>query len=572
LVKPLIRAVIVGLITGLLMGFIDTYGYAVTGYTTSELAGIVASILYLIIHKLLFREHPTILEHFLGVIVAFGSSLSTAITSGMYITYTMLAEVGDPQQLKLPSWMYFIQGVGISLNTYSFYLYATAISASGALIAYVFHKHFLEKERLSFPVGGATAIMIEVGKALRSVGVIAAVLTGLVAEFSVIALGNPSLDLTPELQTILPGSSIGLSLDVFIFFFALLIPLNTSLGVGLGNILTFLLLTPALVGEGLLISLPTMSYSDLATAAAPYIASMISGFIIIASAIYIFQGRRVFGATFRYLSLSKYLIKYLLIAIAMISSAVVPVILLSGVTLKLAIVMPFYILLQLFLALVTIRVVGEAGTASQSTLPLATLTLFAAGSRSAVPYVFLDPYTGVPMPQFIAGASLNAVKAGRSLDVDPEVPIFWLMLSMVIAAPITLFYGYLMLSVFGLHSPKLNLLRWVPVVTWMDSIFRGDLTSFNPLSIVIGALFAASIYVLLKFLKLGGVSLYAILIGMTLTPDVGVLFLIAAAIKYVALRVGTDVYEGLIAYSSLALAGAGLGVALSIIASLAGVV
>ena len=185
--------------------------------------------------------------------------------------------------------------------------------------------------------------------------------------------------------------------------------------------------------------------------------------------------------------------------------------------------------------------------------------------------MFLDPYTGVPMPQFVAGATLNAVKAGRSLDVDPEVPVYWLMISMLIAAPITLFYGYLMLSVFGLHSPKLNLLRWVPVVTWMDSIFRGDLTSFNPLSIVIGALFAVSVYLLLKFLKLGGVSLYAILIGMTLTPDVGVLFLIAAAIKYVALRVGTDVYEGLIAYSSLALAGAGLGIALSIIASLAGV-
>ncbi len=569
--KPLIRAVVVGLITGLLMGFIDTYGYAVTGYTTSELAGIVASILYLIIHKLIFREYPTILEHFLGVIVAFGSSLSTAITSGMYITYTMLAEVGDPQQLKLPSWMYFRQGLGISLNTYSFYLYATAVSASGALIAYVFHKHFLEKERLSFPVGGATAIMVEVGKALRSLSVIAAVLTGLVSELLIIALGNPSLDLTPELQTILPGSSIGLSLDVFIFFFALLIPLNTSLGVGLGNTLTFLVLTPALVGEGLLISLPTMSYSDLTTAAAPYIASMISGFIIIASAVYIFQARRVLGATFRYLSLSKYLIKYFLVAVVMISSTIVPVILLSGVTLKLAIVLPFYIVLQLFLALVTIRVVGEAGTASQSTLPLATLTLFAAGSRSAVPYVFLDPYTGVPMPQFVAGATLNAVKAGRSLDVDPEVPVYWLMLSMLVAAPITLFYGYLMLSVFGLHSPKLNLLRWVPVVTWMDSIFRGDLTSFNPLSIVIGALFAVSVYLLLKFLKLGGVSLYAILIGMTLTPDVGVLFLIAAAIKYVALRVGTDVYEGLIAYSSLALAGAGLGIALSIIASLAGV-
>jgi len=568
----LIRTIFTGLLTGLLMGFIDTYGYAVTGYTTSELAGIVASILYLVLYVSIFREYPSILEHFLGVVIAFGSSLSTAITSGMYITYTMLAEVGDPHQLRMPSWMYFTQGSVLSLPTYSFYLYATAISASGALIAYVFHKHFIDKEKLPFPVGGATAIMVEVSKALRSRGVIAAVLTGLTAEFLAILAGNPSLDLTPELQTILPGSSIGLSLNIFIFLFALLIPLNTSVGIGLGNFLTFLILTPALAGEGLLLSLPTMSYSDLTTAAAPYTASMISGFIIIASAIYIFQDRRALKVTFKYISISRYLIKYLLISVAMISSAVVPVILVSGITLKLAIIMPFYILLQLFLALITIRVVGEAGTASQSTLPLATLTLFAAGGRSAIPYAFLDPYTGVPMPQFVAGAAMNAVKAGKSLDIDPEVPVYWLMLSMLIAAPITLYYGYALLSVFGLHSSKLNLLRWVPVVTWMNSIFSGNLSSFNPSSILIGAVFAASIYFLLKYLRMSSVSLYAILIGTTLTPDIGLLFLTAAAIKYVALRIGTDVYEGLIAYSALALAGAGLGVALSVIASLTGVV
>ncbi len=567
----LLRAVSIGVLTGLFLGFIDTYGYAVTGYTTSELAGVVGSIIFLVLYVMIFRKQPTLFEHFLGVVIAFGFSLSTAITSGMYITYTMLAEVGDPQALHLPGWMYF-RGPRIEINTLSFYLYATALSASGALIAYVFHKHYIEIEKLPFPIGSAVAIMIEVGKALKSRSVLlAVVLGGALAEFIVIMSGNPSLDPTPALQSVLPGSSIALSFDVFIFFLALLLPLNTSLGVGLGNISTFLFLTPILVGEGLLVSVPSMTSSDIASAAAPYTASMIIGFLIIASSAYMIQNRRALGETFRYLKISRYLVRYLVISVVLISTALIPVAILYRPSSLFYGVMPFYILLQLFLAIVTIRVVGEAGTSSQSTLPLSTLTLFASGARTALPYTFLDPYTGVPMPQFIAGASLNAIKAGKALDIDPEVPVFWLMLSMLVGAPITLLYGHMLLSVFGTTSPKLNLLRWVPVVTWMNALFKGDTASFNLFSIALGALFALAILLCLKVLGLGGISLYAVLIGMTLTPDVGLLFLIAASIKYVAFRVGTDVYEGLIAYSSLALAGAGMGVALSVIASMLGV-
>lgn len=50
---------------------------------------------------------------------------------------------------------------------------------------------------------------------------------------------------------------------------ALLIPLNTSLGIGIGNILTYLLVTPLLASLGLLISLPSLDNHALATAAAP---------------------------------------------------------------------------------------------------------------------------------------------------------------------------------------------------------------------------------------------------------------------------------------------------------------
>lgn len=566
----LLRAVVVGALIGGLLGFIDTYGYAITGYTTSELSGIIASILFLIAYKSIFRRTPSILEHVLGVIISVGVSLSTAITSGMYVTYTMLAQVGDPAQLKLPEWTYF-SGPSLGIDTVSFYLYATAVSASGALVAYVFYRHFIDKEKLPFPIGSAIAVMIQVGKVLRTRSIVIPVALGIGLEFAAISLGNPSIDPTPALQSVIPGSSIAISLDLFIILLALLLPLNTSVGVGIGNVATFMVIMPILVANGLLISLPTMSASDLAVAAAPYTASLIIGFLVVSSAVYVIYNRKALSATFRYLVISKFLLKYLILGIVAISSTIVPVSLLYGMPLSMVLVLPAYIGLHLFLALVTARVVGEAGTASQSTLPIATLTLFASGARTAIPYIFMDPYTGVPMPQFIAGSSLNIIKASRSLDVDPEVPVFWLIVAMLAGAPLTLIYGHVLLAVFGINSPKLNLLRWVPIVTWMDAIFRGDIGSFSSFAIVLGLVFGVMIFFLLKLFRLGGISLYAILIGMTLTPDVGLLFLIAAMIKYVAYRVGTDVYEGLIAYTSLMLAGAGIGVGLSVLASALGV-
>ncbi|MEM4966850.1 MAG: hypothetical protein QXG13_01285, partial [Zestosphaera sp.] len=90
----LARAIILGLVVGLLQGFVDTYGYAVTGYTTAEIAGIVSAIIFLVAYRMIFRETPSVFEHFLGVIIASGISISTTITAGMYITYTMLNTYG----------------------------------------------------------------------------------------------------------------------------------------------------------------------------------------------------------------------------------------------------------------------------------------------------------------------------------------------------------------------------------------------------------------------------------------------------------------------------------------------
>lgn len=565
----LTKAIVLGLVVGLLQGFVDTYGYAVTGYTTAEIAGIVSAIIFLVLYRAIFRETPSVFEHFLGILVASGISISTTITAGMYITYTMLNTYGDAEVLELPSWTYYTGS--LSIDTLLFYSYATAVSISGSLIAYIFYKHYIEKEKLPYPIGSSIARVIQVGKVLRKEYLALALSVGFLAQISLMYSGSLSLDVTPVMQKMIPGAALALTLDVFVLMLALLIPLNTSLGIGIGNVLTYLLVTPSLASLGLLISLPSLDNHALATAAAPYIASLISGFLIVASSYYIVTGRSYFKTSLKYVYSSRYLVRYLLFSALLICSLVIPIMYLHKIMATILILTPVLVALHIFLTIFTLRVAGEAGTVSQATLPLVTLTLFSSGARGATPYVFLDPYTGVPMPQFVAANTLNYVKAGKTLEVRAEVSTFLLALLILLGAPITLLYGHVLLNTFGLTSSKLNLLRWVPLVMWVNNLYSGNLSSFNLYSILIGLFLAILLIVVFRFLGLSNVSLFGILIGVTLTPDLGMLFLIASVIKYVAFRIGVDVYESLITYSSLVLAGAGLGVAISVLISLVGV-
>ncbi len=561
-------SVLLGLVVGLLQSFVDTYGYAVTGYTTAEIAGIVSAVVFLVLYRVIYRRTPTVFEHFIGVVIAAGLSISTTITAGMYVTYTMLNAYGDTGALNLPSWAYY--SGGLSVDTLLFYLYATAVSVSGSLIAYVFYKHYIEKEKLPYPIGASIARVIQVGKALRREYLALAVILGFLTQLCLMYFGGLTIDVTPILQRVIPGAGLALSIDVFILMLAFLIPLNTSIGISIGNLSTYLIVTPILASIGLLISTPSLDNHVLATAAAPYTASLISGFLAITSAYYMLVSRTYLKGSLKYIYLSKYLARYLLASAVLIGCASIPVVTLSKVPFTLLLVMPLVVALQLFLTVFTLRVAGEAGTVSQATLPIATLTLFLSGARGTTPYMFLDPYTGVPMPQFVAANTLNYVKAGKTLEIRAEVSTFLLALLMMVGAPVTLIYGHTLISSFGLASPKLNLLRWVPLVMWMNNLYSGSISSFNIHSVVIGVALALALILTLKLTGLGGISLFGILLGATLTPDLGLLFLIASTLKYVAFRVGVDVYESLMTYSSLVLAGAGLGVAASVIAGLSG--
>jgi len=561
--------VAVGIIVGSLLGFIDTYGYAVTGYTTSELAPIISAILTLALLTLILKRTPTIIEHLISIVTATGISLSTAITSGMYITYTMLNYIGG-EYLNLPEWLYF-KGAFLDGTTITFYSYATAVSASGVFLAYVFHKHFIDKERLPYPIGLACSMIVSMGKYLGKPRAALPIILGILLQLSVLQVGYMGIDLTSSLQQVIPGSSIALTLDFFIFFLALLIPLNTSVGIGIGNLIMYLILTPLLTYLGLMYVAPFMKSPDVVLEAAPYTASIMVGFLIVTMIYYFMSARTSFTLTFKLILRDKALLRRALLSLILLISLVIPLWILTKPSTTLLTFLPLYFILHIILALLTIRVVGETGTASQSTLPLATFTLFSLKVRDALTYVLLDPYTGVPMPQFMAGASMNIFKSARKLGLDADIVLPILALSTLIGAPLTLIYGHYLLLAYGLNSPKLNLLRWVPVVTWMNIIYRGDVSAFNITSIIIGALLALTLILLLRITRLGGISIYSILLGLTLTPDIGVIFLIASLIKYVALRIGFDVYESLLTYSSLMLAGCGIGVVVSTITSLMGV-
>lgn len=553
------------------MGFVDTYGYAVTGYTTAELSPITSAILIYTLYLLLFKEKLSPIEHFLATVLATGFSLTTTITSGMYVTYTILSKVSEPRLIKLPEWTYYKGSLDIS--TVAFFLFATSITISGVLIAYVFHRHFIERERLPFPIGVALTLTLSMVRLLKSRNVVVPILVGFILEFIFLALSPPSIDITPIIQPIFPGVSIAVSLDVMIFLIALLIPLNTSLGVGLGNLITYTLITPYLVYLGLLHPLLTMGSQELAIASSPLIASLLIGSIVTTTVFYIIQERKLYISTIKYLSMARYEFRRLLVAIAILSTVIIPLLLTSADVLSplTLLVMIFLIPLYILITLMTVRAVGETGTTSQSTLPVITLTLFISGFRGAIPYILLDPYTGVPMPQFVAGTSTTLAKTAKVLGVDVEVTSYLLMFAMLLSAPITLLYGHLLLSIYGVESAKFNLIRWLPTVTWMKSLYTGDLSTFNLEVILLGVIVTVVLGLTFKFTK-SAISLFSIMLGITLTPDIGLIFIIASIIKYVVLRLGSEVYEFVLTNTALALAGCGVGIAVYTLLSIFSVV
>ena len=562
------RAILIGLITGILIGFVDSYGYAITGYTTAELALLVAPAIVLLF-MYVFRLKPSLEELIVAIALATGFSLSTTITSGMFITYGFLdywtKEMGI--KLEIPSWIYGYEYIDIGLfkipKFFIPYLFLTTISASGFLIAYILRIHFIEKERLPYPVGTASALITRLLRHMSLKFYLTPLILGFSLQMIAMTIGMPFLDLTPFMNSVLPGSSFGIKFDIVIFLLALLIPLGACTGIAIGNLITFLVIMPILLVLGVFAVPVSVSMKDIIHASAPGIAAAISGYVAIIAFIYMSKSWRIYVESWKFITKFKgerqvmFITLIPLMVATILSYYLIP----ELRTIHLFWLSPLMLLIiHPFLSILNMRASGETGIASQAVLPIATALLYASGARGTAIYAYLDPFTGITMPQVIAGVAGNISKLGRVLGISIIKIIAIAMLGFLLGAPITLGYGILLVDVYGFNSPKMPLDRWIPIVTWMSALYSGEaLKVLSIEGIIAGALIAFFIIALRNYLGLG-IAPFAVLVGLTLTPDVALLFIIAALIKYLALRIGLGVYEKLVATTGIALVGAGLAV------------
>lgn len=558
------NSIIVGVLAGIIMGFIDTYGYCVTGYTTSEISLIIIPIIVYTIFKL-FNRRPSLTEIIISTVLAFGMTLTSAITSGMYVTYTLLNNLPIAERLgiSIPEWLYYNErGLNLSESVINYSILAL-ISASGAILAYVFYKHYIEKERLLYPIGTTSAFMMSTItlKFLKSLMV--PFIIGFFTQTLTLFFGPFFYDLTPSLQPIIPGIALSIGIDFFMLYLAFIMPLNTTLGISLGNALMYLVIFPILAFQGFLLIKPGIDANTLVISSTPYISSFVVGFILLSIIWYLAINYKPYITTFKVLfsyNVNKVLLTFSLL---LLSSQVIMA-LVYDESLFLLHFIPIFIaiiLMQFMLVLVNMRVVGEVGLGSQAIFPIATSLIYVSGYKGATLYIFSDPFTGIPMPQYFAGSAMNVIKTSRLLDVDTETVILLLLLGIAIGAPLTLIYGHALLSAYGIFSKHFSLVRWLPITYWMAALYgRAAMEVFNSSVVVTGIITSIVLLTLLKVLKLSQISLFAVLIGLILTPDLLITFIIASLIKYVATRLGTEIQENLIMFAALALAGAGMAI------------
>lgn len=552
----LAKSLLAGGIVGALISFTNSYGYAISGYTTSELSPIVTGVLTYLLLRFALRIHD-VFTHVAAVAFAVGIDVTTTLTSGMLITYTMFAERGDPTAVNMAPWIYG----SLSTESMLFYLFTCAVSAGGVLIALSLSDHFIERERLLFPVGGGAWRVINVVRNLRVSKIVAAITVGFVLEL--IALyGTISADFAQALYLVAPGAALAIAFDPLILLLALLLPVSSSVGVGIGSLVMFLTILPILAFLKILVPLPTMNTYDLATSASPSIASVLIGYLILTASFYITKYRKLFTHSLTFIKeIGEYRTSFF-VGLFLISLPVIPALLISRDALRILAMVPALLILYIIIMILTCRVVGDVGIVSQSTLPAVTGLMFASGIRESMPYVLLDPYTGTPMPQFVAATSMNVIKLSKYSGLKPKSAGFLMMLGIVLGAPLTLAYGNLFLEVYGTNSPKFPLIRWLPIVMWMNSVYTGNIAALPSQPFIIGAFLALIILLALRVSGIRGLSPFAVLVGITVTPDISILFILAALVKYLALRIGPDAYESLVAYSSLGLFGSTLAIVL----------
>ncbi len=544
------------------MGFADSYSYAVSGFTTSEVSVVFVPVIILAISSIarlgLSRE-----ELVVASAIAVGIDITTTLTSGMYVTYGFLKLVASRLsvfgiEIEVPKTLFSFPHP-IDFGSMPVYVSLSLISAAGILIAYAFRMHFLEKERLLYPLGTAAAMLLRMARGVK-LEHLAAIAVGFAAQLAYLAAGGWFLDLTPATSSMLPGAVLALSANPIVVAILMLLPAGSLRSVSLGSLSTYLALLPLAVALSHASVIPTPSYDSELLAYSNLVSSCLAGAVAVLSTFYLVKYRSALVQSLRLLALMKAERSALALGVALTSLIVIPAAALAGPSkvIALAPVIALVIATHLLLTIVNLRVVGEAGMGSQAVLPIVTLELFSSGCRGAGIYAALDPYTGIPMPQVVAGTAMNVVRLGQLAGVRTSLTAAAMLMGLAVGSFATYVFGNLLVASLGLNSPRMPLYRWLPTVVWMATIYSGSPQAVSLVGVAIGLAVALAMVVLSERASWQALPF---VVGMTLPPDIGLLALLAYAVKRVVMRLGVEAHERLLTLASLSLVGCGLAVA-----------
>lgn len=553
------RGVLIGLTVGMLTGFMDSYSYAISGYTTAEISLILLPFLIVSMFKLLglrYSDNDVVT----ATAIAYGICITTTLTSGMYITYGFLSYVSSRLKaygldVSVPS--YLFSGRFPDVDALPIYISLALLSFGGVLIAFTFRNHFIEKERIKYPIGFASAMLTKflIKASVSQTSAMLAIMLGFTLQLVAMRY-TLFLDLTPTISTAIPGAILALSFWPIVVGMLFLIPLDPLKMLSVGSTATYIVLIPIAIALFNIKVAPAIGFEEALFSYSSIVVSLIVGVVVVLILYYM-----ILYSGILYKSLSMMLRLETERTTFILGVAMVAMLGYIAILLKAASHLYLHILLLIFLhvllTMINLRVVGETGTGSQALLPLVTMYMYMTGVRSVQAYAVLDPFTGIPMPQVVGGSSMNLIRFSRFFKSNVIKVVLYFGLGMFIGSFVTYAYGNILAHLYGFNSQYMPLTRWIPTVVWMSSVYSGKLESSIFNVVVLGLIVGLTLVVLgLK----RNILLFPFVVGMTIPPDIGIVSLLVFTLKRFMIKLGPEAHEKLLILSILFLVGCGLAV------------
>jgi len=563
------HSVLIGVSVGLFISFANSYSYAISGYTTSEISLIYIPLLILLVFKLLKLNYSE-QDILYSTAIAIGIDITTTLTSGMYITYGFLNHISSRLSLfglsvSIPPQLFSNKRLlFIDVEAMPTYITLAIASLGGLFIAFALRSHFFDKERLRYPMGTVCAMVTQIFKStlINKRLFVLLFITGFALQMLYFA-NQMSIDLTPLVSMFIPAASLTITFVPLVFALFLLLPLGALRMLFIGSFLMYLVFVPLAIALFKIPIIPAQSYDNMLFSISPIVLSYNVGFVATFLLFYItryFKQLLVSLKVATGFTVERFMLLIGLVYITFLGVTALLHTSLDNINPIFFVMLASVLLLHFILIIGNIRIVGETGTGSQALYPLVTLIMYSTGLRDPLTYAILDPYTGIPMPQTIAASAINLLRYTRLSKGNSITVAKYFSIGVILGCIVTYLYGNMLLSVYGINSPQMPLTRWIPTVVWMSAIYSGKLTTASLHVTLFSLAFAVPFALLAHAL---GVSLFPLLVGITLTPDIGFQVLLAYLIKGLIVKFGSALQEKLIISTTFFLLGAACAIILN---------